>query len=486
VTDLATQGAVSRPGDFVGRFAEGIKSTKRAITGFSVRTKILGIVVTLTMVLGLAVTLQVRSVMTSVLITELDNRGASVASDLAARSADPLLLNDPYSVFDTLSDTVVNHPDAEYAFVLDASGRVVVHTFEDDEFPVALLKPPTGAVESGITHRHFDSGTSRIHDFEVPILDGELGVVRLGTSEDRLLGVVNGITTQMLVITLFVALIGVAAASLLTWLLTRPILDLVDTTQRVGEGDLSARASHWANDEIGALSVAFNNMVDDLEENRTTIAETEAARTRLLEKLITAQEEERKRIARELHDTVGQSLSSLMVGIAVLDRLSDDEADSKSRELQMLAGETLTQVRELSRELRPSALDDLGLSAALERYAEDFTLRYPGAVADIHADLPDRLPPAMETALYRIVQEAMTNAARHGHAKHVSILLVQRSGSVRAIIEDDGSGFDPDLVRRNQTSVGIHAMQERAELLGGGLEIESGPRGTTVYVEVPQ
>jgi signal transduction histidine kinase len=486
VTELLAPGAVKESDDFVDRFTDGIRSAKQAATGFSVRTKILGIVVTLTMVLGLAVTLQVRSVMTSVLITELDNRGASVVSDLAARSANPLLLNDPFSVFETLSDTVANHPDAEYAFVLDPSGRVVVHTFGDEGFPVALLTPPAGIAESDIIHRHFDSGSSSIHDFEAPILDGELGVVRLGTTEDRLGGVVNGITTQMLVITLFVALIGVAAASLLTWLLTRPILDLVDTTQRVGEGDLSARASYWANDEIGALSVAFNQMVDDLEANRATISETQAARSRLLEKLITAQEEERKRIARELHDTVGQSLSSLIVGIAVLDRLTGDEAESKGRELQLLAGETLTQVRELSRELRPSALDDLGLSAALERYAEDFTLRYPGVVADVHAELPDRLPPAMETALYRIVQEAMTNAARHGDARNVSILLVQRSGSVRAIIEDDGSGFDPDLVRRNHTSVGIHAMQERAELLDGSLEIESGPGGTTVYVEVPQ
>jgi len=104
----------------------------------------------------------------------------------------------------------------------------------------------------------------------------------------------------------------------------------------------------------------------------------------------------------------------------------------------------------------------------------------------VQANLPDRLPPAVETALYRIVQEAMTNAARHGDGTNVSILLVQRPDTVRAIIDDNGSGFNPEAVRRNQTSVGVHAMQERAELLGGQLEIESGPDGTTVYVEVPR
>jgi len=302
--------------------------------------------------------------------------------------------------------------------------------------------------------------------------------------DGRLSGVIDGITTQMLVTTFFVALVGVAAASYLTWLLTRPILDLVETTRRVGDGDLTVRASYWANDEIGSLSVAFNQMVGDLAENRSTIADTEAARTRLLDKLITAQEEERKRIARELHDTVGQSLSSMMVGIAVMEKLSGLEAEAKSEELRILAAETLTQVRELSRELRPSALDDLGLKAALDRYAEDFAIRYPGITTDIHVELSERLPSSMETALYRIIQEAMTNTARHSDASTVSILVVQRRRSLRAIIEDDGSGFDLDMVRRSQTSVGIHAMQERTELLGGQFNIESGPDGTTVYIEV--
>lgn len=470
--------------DIVDRFGNLIGDSKRIATGFSVRTKILGIVVTLTMVLGLGVTLQVRSAMTSVLVSELDNRGASVASDLAARSAEPILLNDAFSVYELLTETVANHPDAEYAFVIDPLGTVLAHTFGDEGFPVELLDPPAGTSEAGTVRRHFDAGLRVLHDFETPILKGELGVVRLGMSEDRLSGVINGITTQMLVTTIFVALVGVAAASFLTWLLTRPILDLVETTRRVGDGDLTVRASYWANDEIGSLSVAFNQMVGDLAEYRSTIAATEAARTRLLDKLITAQEEERKRIARELHDTVGQSLSSIIVGIAVMGRLSGEEADAQSRELQVLAGETLTQVRELSRELRPSALDDLGLKAALDRYAEDLAIRYPSITTDIHIELSQRLAPSVETALYRIVQEALTNAARHSGANTVSILVIQRGGSLRAIIDDDGSGFDPGVVRRSQTSVGIHAMQERTELLGGRFDIESGPDGTTVYIEV--
>ncbi|MCL1599213.1 MAG: histidine kinase, partial [Actinomycetia bacterium] len=475
MTDVASTKSPGTRREAIDRFNDLVQGTKRVATGFSVRTKILGIVVTLTLVLGFGVTLQVRAVMTSVMLSELDSRGASVSSDLAARSADPILLNDAFSVHELLGDTVAYHPDAEYAFVVDSNGSVLAHTFGDEGFPVGLFDPPPGDLEEGTIHRDFDTGSSVLHEFETPILDGTLGVVRVGMSEDRLSSVIDGITTQMIVTTLFVALIGVAAASFLTWLLTRPILDLVETTRRIGEGDLTAEASYWANDEIGSLSVAFNQMVSDLKENRLTIAETEAARTRLLEKLITAQEEERKRIARELHDTVGQSLTSIMVGLAVVEKASGDQADSKRRELRILAGETLTQVRELSRELRPSALDDLGLGAALDRYAEDFTVRYRDIMIDAHVELPERLPASMETAIYRIVQEAMTNAARHGDPGRISVLVVQRQEAVSAIIEDDGSGFDPKRIGRSQTSVGLHAMRERTELLGGRFNIESGP-----------
>jgi signal transduction histidine kinase len=485
MTDTVAGSTASRSKDVSQTVELGLDRAKRFATGFSVRTKILGIVVTMTMVLGLGITLQVRSVMSSVLITELDNRGASVASDLAARTADPLLLDDPFEVYEILEDAVKNHPDAEYAYVVQPSGALLVHTFGDSGFPTTLRDLSAGITEDGITHRHFDTASSIFHEFEAPIVDGEYGAVHVGLSESRLLGVVNGVTTQMVITTVFVAIVGVAAASFLTWLLTRPIVSLVETTRRVGEGDLTARSAYGAEDEIGMLSIAFNQMVDDLESNRTTIADTEAARTRLLEKLITAQEEERKRISRELHDTIGQSLSSLMVGLTVLDRLSGEEAASRSRDLQLLAGETLTQVRELSRELRPSALDDLGLVPALERYAEDFAIRYPGISAHVHGDLTTRLDQPVETALYRIVQEAMTNAARHGSASNVSVVLVRRPGSVRVIVEDDGSGFKPEMVRRSGTSVGLHAMQERAELLDGELVIESSGGGSTVYVEIP-
>ncbi|HHY56625.1 MAG TPA: HAMP domain-containing protein [Chloroflexi bacterium] len=463
----------------------------RVAGSVDVRTKILGMVLALTTVLGLAVTLQVRAVMTRIFAEELESRGVSVASDLASRSIDPILLNDTYALHQLLRETVSNHPDALYAFVTDNEGQVLAHTFGDAGFPAGLLdaatlKTATFTTHGDIRHWVYTSNEGIVHEMIAPIMGGGAGVVRLGLTETRLQAVVNTVTGQMILTTLLVALAGIVAAMLLTWLLTRPILDLVETTQEVGRGNLQARAPHWADDEIGALADAFNQMVSDLDASRRAVAEKEQARFLLLKKLISAQEEERKRIARELHDGVGQMLTSLMVGMRTLQRRDEgDLASHQMDELCATASETLEQVRTLSRELRPSLLDDLGLAAALERYVGEFDRAHPDITVDLHCDLPARLPGPVETALYRIVQEAMTNAARHGKASAISVLVSRRANTVQAIVEDNGVGFDVEAVRRRQSSVGIFGMTERAELLGGRLELESSSEGATVYVEIP-
>jgi signal transduction histidine kinase len=449
----------------------------------SVRTKILGIVLALTVLLGLGVTLQVRTVMVQVFMSELETRGLSVVSDLAARSTDLILLNDNYALYELLVATVNNHPDALYAYVVDPQGHVLAHTFGDMGFPTALLALQRG----NTTHvAHFDSPEGRVHEFDAPIFEGRAGQVRLGLVENRLRSIINAVTGQMLLTTLVVAIAGIGAAMLLTWVLTRPILDLVETTRQVGRGNLYVQAVHWADDEIGALADAFSQMVMDLNTSRQAITEKDAVRSRLLEQLITAQEEERKRIARELHDGVGQTLTSLIWNIEVMAQLADPAAlQPKSAELRAIATNALEQVRLISRQLRPSVLDDLGLVAALQRYVEEFSRLYPQLAVDLHCELPNRLPPLVEITLYRIIQEAMTNAARHAQGNLISILLTQREGAVQAIIEDDGHGFDPDAARRAGQSVGIHGMAERADLINGRLDIESNAEGTAVYVEAP-
>lgn len=465
-------------GTFIDTFIDIVSSV-------SVRTKIMGIVLVLTSVLGISITLQVRTIMSETLLAELDNRGHSVVSDLAARSVGPILAHDQEALQALLQETIANHPDTRYAIVLDAAGRVLAHTFAQ-EVPADLLALRTADVLHEEAHIHYENYEGTIHDFQMPIVIDGIGAVRLGLAETRLQHIIDGITRRLLLTTLVVALLGILAAILLTWLLTRPILDLVRTTNQVRSGDLAVRAPLWTNDEIGKLADTFNQLICELQSSQEAVAAKEAARTHLLSRLIEAQEEERKRIARDLHDDVGQALTSSLVQLKLLQQANCTEPTVAALEqLRTVIDQTLTTVRLLSRQLRPSVLDDLGLAVALERYSSEFTSYYPTLTVDLHCDLPGRLPATIAISLYRIIQEAMTNVGRHSGATDLSVLVTRREQKVLAIIEDNGHGFDPKETLRSKSSVGLHSMTERAELLDGTIQIESNVDGTTIFVEIP-
>ncbi len=443
---------------------------------FSVRTKIIGIVLALTTILGLGITWQVRGAMSDISESELASRGEAISKEIANQVAEPLAAADIAGIASVLDAAIDDHLDAVFATVSRPDGVVVGTATDTSELP---SRPPDGAVLENQVR------VGGLHTFSFPVA-GDGGVVTVGMSDTRLTRTVNAVTLQLLLTTLFVGTMGIAAASVLTWLLTRPIVDLVRTTHKVSEGDLTARASVAAQDEIGALAEAFNRMVSELETSRGTITEAERARTRLLERLIGAQEDERKRIARQLHDGVGQSLSSIMFAANMIELFhASDEVNEYAVGIRKASAETLGQVRRLGRELRPSVLDDLGLTAALERYVAEFRLSHPEILTEFHSDLPERLPPAIETTMYRVTQEGMTNVARHSGARTLSVIVTKRANTVHTIIEDDGSGFSPETERRNGQSVGIHGMIERVELVGGRLDIESSQAGTTIYAEVP-
>ena len=206
-----------------------------------------------------------------------------------------------------------------------------------------------------------------------------------------------------------------------------------------------------------------------------------------LRRVVEAQELERRRLARELHDETGQALTSILLGLKGLEeRMEDPGARAAVEELRGLVVSTLQDVRRLAVELRPSALDDFGLVAALERLTESFA-QQTGIAVDFQTALADeRLPAEVETALYRIVQESLTNVVKHARARHVSILLARRDGAVKALVEDDGQGFDSSRGLGVDQGFGLVGMRERLALLGGRLEVESGPAaGTTIAAEVP-
>lgn len=634
----------------------------RRVTGISIRLKLLGMVLAVILLLGLAVIVQTQVQLAKNLQQSLEERGIALARDLAEDATDLILTQNLFGLHQELRATLETNPDVRYVFILDGQGRVIAHSFPSrvppDLLPVNQLAPgQPWQVQT------LDSDEGLITDVAAPIFEGKLGVVRLGLSHHRLEAAVAAATRQLLLYPLAALIMGGIAVLLLTRVMTAPIFALVDAARAVGQGDLSPRLPVRMADEIGELTATFNTMVDDLarfrdellRQNRelatlnavaraisgarsleevldaalegalaalgslagwivlsaegdrqpgilaqrglssrflerentlgtesclcwellqaegwqhpvlraecprllrarqagdaearwsqhlsvpllshnrpvgvlnlalpegqsftaeqlelasaigrqvgtavdaelqrrrwmTELAQREVLRGQLLERVLAAQEEERHRIARELHDEASQALTSLMVGLRLLEREVDrpEEIVARIAELKQMTDGVLENLHRLAMDLRPASLDHLGLVAALRQHVEEYGRRYGLAVQFEAIGMDgERLPPAMETAIYRIVQEALTNVARHAQATRADVLLERRADRVITIVEDNGIGFDPSSATQ-EGRLGLFGMRERAEMLGGTLQVESIiGAGTTVFVEIP-
>jgi len=242
----------------------------------------------------------------------------------------------------------------------------------------------------------------------------------------------------------------------------------------------------------------IHGVIADIEPRKRSKAE----RLHLLRRLAETQEDEQRRIARELHDQVGQTVTGLSLGLKGLERTLDREGAAgdlrdQVRWLQGLTTEIGRGIHRAAAELRPTALDDLGLQKALRAQASEWKERF-GLTVDVQAlgfDDDDRLPAEVETAVYRIVQEALTNVLKHAAAKTVSLVLERKLKQLRVLIEDDGQGFDPeaefartsaDAIGRERRRLGLSGIRERLTLIGGTLTVESAPgSGTTLFVAIP-
>lgn len=636
----------------------------RQLTSVGVRTKILGMTAGLIVAMGGAMMLLVRTQLERELGAELRLRGLALGRDLAWRSADPILTDRRFELYDLVRGAASGNPDVRYVVVIGTDGRPIAHSFGRG-VPQGLLqvhRVPPGSEPDVIT---VITDEGPVADVAAPILGGAAGTLRVGLSERRIRGLVREATWRVVGVTAL-ALVGtLSLAFVLTSVLTRPLLALVDVARAVARGDLDVRAVQSGGDEIGELTGAFNAMVAGLSRSREALmhrmrelgaltataaaasrdvgvaemlretlakvldvmdssagwvflsdtsgerlelvaqvglpsafalAETacdrtgcacqevmrsgrtaivrnlttrcgrasatvlkeqgvdchvsvplasrervlgvlnvgcrasrqftreelsllesvgrqialavdnlrlweevrrkEGLRRRLLSQVLAAQEAERKRIARELHDEAGQVLTALLVRLRALEEdpalvpaLAPHVAD-----LRQLAKRLFDDVHRLAVELRPDALDQLGLVGAVESAVRDFGARTRLRAEFETAGLDSTpLPGDVEIAVYRVVQEALSNVARHAEASRVAVALERRDGALVAIVEDDGRGFDPEAATRAPASgpsgrscLGLFGMQERMALVGGRLTIESAPgSGTTVLAEVP-
>jgi signal transduction histidine kinase len=619
----------------------------RLLTAVSVQAKILGMVGGLVLLMGVTVTLQVRAQLSHLLFAELDARADALGRDLAARASDLVLTGNRYALRELLKDAVRHNPDVRYAFLLNPEGRVIAHSFEGG-VPAGLAALSSGTTSAAPRRRVLESEEGRLTDIEVPVLAGRAGVARAGLSHARLRAAIRDTTIQLLVATALAFGGALAIATMLTRILVRPVLELVDVTRQVSGGNLEVRAVQHAEDEVGELAAAFNNMVQALARSQadllrrmrelgtlsatTTLvtrgvslddtlqsalehvvavmeapggsivltgeggtvrqaascgepvampgrpgasreadpqpgpaaargdgrtlgaqadglpchvevpltvrertlgvmriacrpaacrfspedmslleavgrqlglvveharlwADADARRARQerwVSEVIRAQEAERRRISRELHDQAGQLLTALLVRLRSLEQASGirDEQLRDVLDLRELVRQLMDELHRLAVELRPAAIDQLGLVGALEGYVREFGAR-TGIVAKFErssADAALDATPDVEIAVYRVVQEALTNVARHAEASEVDVLVGRRDGSLVAVIEDNGRGFDVEAqaAEGHRQKLGLFGMRERAELLGGRLSVESAPgAGTTVVLEIP-
>lgn len=238
-------------------------------------------------------------------------------------------------------------------------------------------------------------------------------------------------------------------------------------------------------DENGSV-LYYEGIVEDITQRK----QVEAERVELLRRLVNAQEDEQRRISRELHDQMGQSLAALLLGLKSLKNSVRERSTIESiQRLQDITNRIADEMHSLIRELRPTALDDLGLHTALTNYLEEWAETSSIAI-DFHSNglLDQRLGNQLESTIYRIVQEAVNNVVKHANAKNVSIILEKRGNKVLVIIEDDGIGFDAEALLKmpaKNRRFGLLGMQERVALVGGSVSIESTPGvGTTVLVHI--
>jgi signal transduction histidine kinase len=205
----------------------------------------------------------------------------------------------------------------------------------------------------------------------------------------------------------------------------------------------------------------------------------------MIAKIVEAQEAERGRIARELHDEFGQHLASILLGLRLVEQAGvAEEAKTALADLVEMINVAIAKLRALAIDLRPTALDDFGLLPALERLTESYQRR-TGIKTTVSFDAPEvRLPAETETAIYRVVQESLTNAAKHGNAQSVVVRGESRPDEIIVRIVDDGAGFDPGVAAGG---FGLVSMQERAALVAGSIRVTSSPgRGTTIDLRVPR
>ncbi|MGZ5473509.1 MAG: HAMP domain-containing sensor histidine kinase, partial [Thermoanaerobaculia bacterium] len=321
-------------------------------------------------------------------------------------------------------------------------------------------------------------GSERIHEVTKPIREGdrELARLRIGVSLRRLHSEVRQMRVAIGALSLLILGAGLLAVALISNVLTKPLRHVAAGAQQIAAGDLAHRVPQGGNDEIGQLAASFNDMAE-------RVAERDASLRQLSKRMLSIQEQERVRIAREVHDELGQALTAMKIDVQQLAKrepLLAEPLGSISRAVD----NTVDLVRRIATDLRPAILDDLGVTAALEQQLRRLR-ESTGMQTTLTVAVEPELDMLTGVTLYRIAQEGLANVIRHAEATEVEVSLAVEDDTAVLEIRDNGKGMSHEQIASSQ-SLGLLGMRERAELLGGSVAIDSRPgEGTRVRATLP-
>jgi len=469
-------------------------SVRWRILSFPIFLKIVGIGIITALLFGSVTLLQTRATTSEILYQLLEQKTIAMGRSLADTIARPASTEDYYSISRHLKEAQKSFPEIRYIIVRNHDRKIVASTFEHG-VPPDLMKLSSPLCPPQCTAKIIGSDEGKLMDISMPVSEGYVGYVQLGVLDHIVTRELDSLRSKVLWALFLCAAIGIAYALMLTGILTRPIHHLVQAANRIREGQFTARATVFSNDEIGRLAVAFNQMAESLMQYRQEVQTKEKARLSLIERTVQIQEDERKSISRELHDHFGQSLLALLLQVQAGCKFTPSKCQyaglpgSLCYNIENTLRQIIEEVHRLAWGMRPSILDDYGLESALARHIEEVT-KTARLEIDYQFLSPDglkRLPIGVELSLFRIAQEATANIIKHAKASHASFVVLRQPHEVTMLIEDNGQGFDSEAARKKCDScLGLMGMQERVHLLGGSFVIESAPgEGTTIRVIIP-
>lgn len=414
----------------------------------------------------------------------MNNKIFAISKYIESQILDLIIIGDDFSIYKIIKEALITYPDIKYILVIDKKENIISHTFD---YPISneIIKA-NGLEKNNICRiEKINTEIGLIDDFACPILHGTLGVIRIGASEDYIQNAIFELTKRLIIIISIVALLGGLISYLLAYILNKPVKKLVKGISEVRNGNFEIQIKPWFDDEIGILTKGFNEMV-------ISIKKEYEAKNNLIRKLITIQEDERQKISRELHDVVGQVISSIKIWLKSIEPHMNENLKTKLEEFKKLLTYSLDEIRNISVELRPPLLNDFGLFKAIEEMCIELRDKFQMKV-NYYVDnslLNLRFSSVLEIGLYRCIQEIFSNIKKHSQASEVNINIIRDADLISLTIEDNGKGFDCNITNTNKDCIlkhiGLMGIKERIEMFNGNFTLVSNiGKGTKIKLEVP-